>query len=1049
MSKKPVKGWMAWFARNPVAANLLMIILLLVGGSTALNMRTEGFPAEAPRNVTVSVDFEGGSPEDVEEGAAIKVEDALNGVAGIKKMTSTVTGNNASIIVQAEEGYSVNTLKDDVKIRVDAISTFPTQVESTVITAQQEERHVIYVQLYGDTDHGTLKEAARRVRERLLDLKNVNKVTTSGAKVFEINIEIQEEKLRSYGLSFDEVANAISGSSINLSAGALKTTGGTITLQSRRQRYHGSEFQDIVVRNSAQGGLVRVKDIAVVNDGYTEQAILSRFQGKPSINLDVQLIGRASITEASSNVQKAVDLMRSENWFPDTIELSTWYDEADIIRDRLGLLSKNALVGMALVLVMLALFLNAKVAFWVAIGIPVSFAGTLIVMGPSFLDYSLNDLTTFAFIIVLGIVVDDAIVIGENVFTHKKRYGGGVETAIRGAKEVATPATFGVLTTVAAFYPLTTMTGDFGGPFRIIAVVTIVCLLFSLVESKLILPAHLAHLNLDDDKPKNRVAKMWARLQEGVESSLQNFIKVYYKPIIEAVVRYRYQSLGVFIAILILAGGLVSSGTVRTVFFADWESDIIYADLTMNSGVPSDKTHLVAANLERGLKAVNQSVKQKYAMDVYPVVYFYVSSDEDEQATLTVQLIPGTQRTFSGSEFLNLWREETGVQNEVKQLDFYAGWGGEDDLLIEMSSPDNIALRHAMTALRGRVTEYAGVHDIKTNLDNDTLELAIQLKPEAEALGLTYRDVINQLRNAVFGYEAQRVQRDSEEIRVKVRYPKAERDNISDLEQVRIRTADGGSVPLSVIAELSRHKKQTQIDRIDGDRVLTLVARINKDLISPSEVVRDLQNTVFPDIAARYPGVRLNMSGETEAEQKATTKLAAGFVLGLLMIYTLLAVPLKSYTEPFVIMLAIPFGIIGAIIGHMIIGIPVSLLSFFGVLALSGVVVNDSLVLVSRYNQIRAEGLSYEEAIVQAGMSRFRAILLTSITTFVGLFPLILEKSEQAQLLIPMAVSLAFGILFATFITLLIIPVLLGVRLDIINFFRWLILPNKPPIAAE
>ncbi len=1049
MSKEPVKGWMAWFARNPVAANLLMVILLLVGGSTALNMRTEGFPAEAPRNVTVSVDFEGGSPEDVEEGAAIKVEDALNGIAGIKKMTSTVTADNATIVLQGEDGYPVGTLKDDVKIRVDAISTFPAQVESTIITEEQEERHVIYVQLYGDTDHGTLKETGRRVRERLLDLKNVNKVTTSGAKVFEINIEIQEEKLRAYGLSFDEVADAINGYSINLSAGALKTVGGTITLQSRQQRYHGSEFQDIVVRNSAQGGVVRVKDIAVVNDGYTEQAVLSRFQGKPSINLDVQLIGRASITEASSNVQDAVERMRFENWFPETIEMSTWYDEADIIRDRLGLLSKNALVGMGLVLVMLALFLNAKVAFWVAIGIPISFAGTLIVMGPNFLDYSLNDLTTFAFIIVLGIVVDDAIVIGENIFTHKKRYGGGVETAIRGAKEVATPATFGVLTTVAAFYPLTTMTGDFGGPFRIIAVVTIVCLLFSLVESKLILPAHLAHLDLGDGKPKNRLSKLWARLQGGIEAALQSFIKTYYKPVIEAVVRYRYQSLGVFIAILILAAGLVSSGTVRTVFFADWESDIIYADLTMDSGVPAEKTHKVARNLERALHVTNQAIKQKYSMDVDPVVYSYLSSQEDEAAVITVQLMPGTQRTFSGSEFLNLWREEAGVQNDVKQLDFYAGWGGDDDFLIEMSSEDNIALRQAMLTLRDRVKDYTGVHDIKTNLDNDTLELSIDLKPEAEALGLTYRDVINQLRNAVFGFEAQRVQRGNEEVRVKVRYPKAERNDISDLEKVRIRTANGGSVPLSVVADLSRHKKQTQIDRIDGDRVLTLTARINKDLISPSEIVSDLKETVFLDIASRYPGVRLNLGGETEAEQEATGKLAAGFILGLLMIYTLLAVPLRSYTEPFVIMLAIPFGIIGAIIGHMIIGIPVSLLSFFGVLALSGVVVNDSLVLVSRYNQIRAEGLGYEEAVVQAGMSRFRAILLTSITTFVGLFPLILEKSEQAQLLIPMAVSLAFGILFATFITLLIIPVLLGIRLDIMNFFRWVFTPSKPPIAAE
>ncbi len=1049
MSKQPTKGWMAWFAYNPVAANLLMAILLFVGGITALNMRTEGFPVSAPRNVTVSVNFQGGSPEDVEEGAAVKIEDALNGVAGIKKITSTVTASNAVIVVKGEEGYPVGTLKDDVKIRVDAIATFPAQVESIVITEEQEESHVIYVQLYGDTDHGTLKETARRVKAQLLSLPNVNKIITNGAKTFEINVEIQDEKLRAYDVSFDEIAAALQNSSINLSAGSLKTDGGTITLQSRKQRYHGYEFEDIIIRSSAEGGLVRLRDIAVVNDGFTEQAVLSQFQDKPSINLNVLLIGRASITKASSNVQQAIETMRSANWMPETIEFATWYDEANIIRDRLGLLSKNALTGMVLVLIILTIFLNIKVAFWVAIGIPISFAGTLIMMGPNFFDYSLNDLTTFAFIIVLGIVVDDAIVIGENIFTHKKRDGGGVETAIRGAKEVATPATFGVLTTVAAFYPLTTITGEFGGPFRLIAIVTIICLLFSLVESKLILPAHLAHLKLNKNKKQNAITALWTRFQENIESGLQHFIKTYYKPVIQAVVSYRYQSLGVFIAILILAAGLVTSGTVRTVFFADFESDIIYANVTMNPNTPVNKTHQIAANLERSLQSARQDIKEQYAMTRDPVLYAYISSSSDEQALITAQLLPGTERKFSGNDFLNIWRQKTGIQSDVKQLDFYAEFGDEDDLRVEMTSLDYTALRQAMSALQKQVESYAGIYDIRTNLDNDRLELTIELKPEAESLGLTYRDVISQLRSAVFGFEAQRVQRDNEDIRVKVRYPKNERNNISDLEQIRIRTTDSGTVPLSVLADLSRNKKQTQIDRIDGNRILELTARINKDFVSPSDIVADLQKKVFPDIASRYRGVKLNLAGESEAQGDATNKLIAGFVLGLLIIYALLAVPLKSYTEPFVIMLAIPFGIIGAIIGHMVIGIPISLLSFFGVLALSGVVVNDSLVLVSRYNQIRQTGLAYEDAVVEAGMSRFRAILLTSITTFVGLLPLIMEKSEQAQLLIPMAVSLAFGILFATFITMLIIPVLLGIRLDIINLFRRLAGKKTPLAAAE
>ncbi len=1038
MAGQRSKGWIAWFAYNPVAANLLMAVLLIVGGATGFNLRTEGVPAEEPRNVTVSVSFPGASPEDVEEGAAIKVEDALDGVAGIQKITSTVTEEGVTSIVRSKEGYPIDTLKDDIQARVDAISTFPTRVESTIVTKEQDDSHVIFVQVYGDADHATLKEAARRVREQILDLSGVNKIITEGARTSAINVEIQNEKLRAYDLTFAEVATALQNSSLTLSAGSLKTEGGAITLQSRQQRYYGSEFADIVIRSSAEGGIVRVRDIAHVNDGFTEQAVLSTFQGQPSINLGVQLVGSSSITDVSSSVQRVVAEIRQQSWLPENIHIATWYDEADTIRDRLGLLSKNALVGMGLVLIVLAIFLNVRVAFWVACGIPVSFAGALLVMGPGFFNYSLNDLTTFAFIIVLGIVVDDAIVIGENIFTHKKRDGGDVETTIRGVREVAIPATFGVLTTIAAFYPLTMITGEFGGPFRMIAVVTVTCLLFSLIESKLILPAHLAQVNFtqEEKKCRGRLVRLWTGFQERVEATLQYVITSHYKPVVQAAVSYRYQSLGVFVAILILAGGLIESGAVRTVFFADWDTDIIYAEVVMSPGTPAHRTHQVAQNLENSLQAANDEIRRQYSMDSDPVAYSYTYSGSDKTASMTVQLAPGKTRQFSGNELVTLWREKTGFENDVRQLDFYAGTGGEDDLEFQMSSADKNALQQAMISLKRQIAKYEGVHDIRTNLDNNRLELAIEIRPEGKALGLTYRDVTDQLRHAVFGFEVQRVQRSGEEIRVMVRYPRSERDNVSDLESFRIRTKDGGTVPLFIVADLSQSRKQTQIDRVDGRRVLELSARVNKDIVSPALITEVLEDEIIPAITAQYPGVDIHVGGEAEAEEDAIDKLIWGFVLGLLIIYALLAVPLKSYTEPFVIMLAIPFGVIGAIIGHMIIDIPVSLLSFFGVLALSGVVVNDSLVLVSRYNQIRKTGMDYRTAVVTAGMSRFRAILLTSITTFVGLFPLILEKSEQAQLLIPMAVSLAFGILFSTFITLLIVPVLLGVRLDIINSIR-------------
>ncbi|MGH1404004.1 MAG: efflux RND transporter permease subunit [Alphaproteobacteria bacterium] len=1036
--KKTTAGWIAWFVYNPVAANLLMMTLLIVGYMTLLDIRTEGFPEPSPNVVSVSVDFEGGSPENVEEGAAIKIEEALNGIEGIYKVSTKITSDNATVSVAGNDGYPLGKLKDDVKARVDAITSFPAQVDSIVISEAQEERHILYVQIYGDAQHSTLKKVSQRIRKRLLALETVNKVTINGARDFEVNIEIQEEKLRSYGLTFDEVAQAVQGSSINLSAGKLRTPTGTITLQSRKQDYYGNEFENTIIRSSPDGGIVRIRDVAVVRDGYADQAVLSEFLGTPSINLDIELIGRDSVVIASNDVREFVKELRKESWIPQTVDIAIWSDEADNVRDSIGLLSKNAMMGMFLVLILLALFLHPKVAFWVAIGIPVCFSGAFIIMGPGFLDYSINDLTGFAFIIVLGIVVDDAIIIGESIYTHQKRDGSSIEAAIRGVKEVATPATFGVLTTVAAFYPLTTFTGFFGGPFRMIAVVVILCLLFSLVESKLILPAHLANLTFKDKEPQkqNIFTRNFNHLRKIIENGLQHFIHAHYRPLIKTVVTYRYQSLGVFIAILICALGLVSSGTVKTVFFGDDEGNLLYAGIKMHSGTPAKTTHEAARYVENSLKDTTTKLSETYDLTESPVKYSYIESNTDEEATVTVEITPGSTRPFYAEEFLEVWQEQVGAIAGTKELSFYVDYEGSEDLSIEISSFDDDALEKAMKLLKEKVRGYNGVHDIRTNLDNNVSELSVQLKPEAEFLGLANRDVIVQLRNAVFGFEAQRIQRDDEEVRVKVRYPMEERNDASDLEQIRIRTADGRTIPFSQITEITRSTIQSEITRIDGNRILSLTAQINPDIVSPSEIISVMESTVFPEVLSIYPGVKIELAGESEAEGEAKTKLSSGFILGLLLIYALLSIPLRSYTEPVIIMLAIPFGIIGAIIGHMIIGIPISLMSFFGILALSGVVVNDSLVLVSRYNQIRKTGLSYEDAIVEAGMSRFRAVLLTSITTFVGLMPLLQEKSEQAQELIPMAVSLSFGILFATVITLLIIPVLLGIRLDLIQFIK-------------
>ncbi|WP_293573703.1 efflux RND transporter permease subunit [Phaeobacter sp.] len=1029
MSRHGAEGWIGWFARNSVAANLLMGIILAMGLMTGLAMRTESFPADPPRDVIVTVTFNGASPEDVEEGAAVKVEDALNGLQGVEKITSTITASSAEVLVRAVPDYPMERLKSDVKDRVDAITSFPAEVESTTITLEQDERHVIYVQLSGAIDHASLKEAARRVRAQLLDLPTVSKVTTEGSRAAQIAVELQEDQLRAYGISFEEVALAVQSQSISLSAGTLEAANGRLSLQSRNQAYFGPDLMDTLIRQGANGAVLRLSDVATVVDGFDDQQLVSIYNGQPTIRLGVQLIGKQSITETAEAVLQTVEDLRAAPWLPADITLDSWLNEADLIRDRLTLMSNNALTGMVLVFAMLALFLDIRVAFWVALGIPVSFAGALYVMGPDWFDYSLNALSTFGFIITLGIVVDDAIVTGENIYARKRQVqdqqGGGVDTAIRGALEVATPATFGVLTTVAAFFPLTMISGDFGGAFQVIAVVVILCLLFSLVESRFILPAHLAHIDVSPTRPIRGVGRWLRPLQAAVEHGMDWTIRRLYLPVLRVALAHPIQTLLVFVASFVFAIGLMTQGIVKTNFFPDRDSTQVHMVVTLDSGVPANRAGEIAQELEAGLLQTAAKLERDNGLQQSVVTSYFITSSQPEALTLSVGLLNSDQRGFGSDLFVETWRAATGVLRGVRQMELYSDDDGAEDLRIALSSDDPAETAAALGDLQQHLQTLPETYDLLTDLDTEQQELSFALWPEGEALGLTNRDVITQLRYAVFGFDAQRIQRGSEEVQVRVRYPLEQRNSLSDLNRVLIRTPAGSFVPLDSVVRLSRQESLPELKRINGARTLELSTKVNKDLTSVTALVERLETTIFVRLKAEYGGLSVAISGEAAEEEEATDQLSSGFVLGLMMIYALLAIPLKSYTQPFIIMLAIPFGMIGAVLGHLATGHPVSLLSFFGILALSGVVVNDSLVLVSRYRAVRDTGQPIVAALMETGASRFRAVMLTSVTTFVGLLPLVTETSEQAQMLIPMAVSLAFGVLFATFITLILIPVLL------------------------
>ncbi|MFK8011420.1 MAG: efflux RND transporter permease subunit [Marinicellaceae bacterium] len=1022
------RGIIAWFANNPVAANLLMGVLILLGVFTGLNIRTEAFPGFAPNSISINVTYIGGSPSEVEEGVAIKIEESLEGLEGVKEITSQVSSNSAQVSVTAEEGFDLKELKDEIKLRVDSITNFPDQAERPVIKEQIFERNVLSLELFGEADPITLKKTAERIKDSLLKLDAVNKIDINGVKNYEISIEVSEQNLQKYNLSMEQIADAIRKNSVNLSSGSLVTDSRNINIKTEQQAYTGEQFSNIIILENEAGGQLRLSEIANIIDGVSDEKSFSRFNGKPSVQLQIKLLSNDSITKAAQAIKQNLQGITSSFWFPKTIETKIWNDESQVINDRLSLMIKNAITGILLVLVMLALFLNIKVAFWVAIGIPIAFAGALFLMGPLVADYSLNVLTTFGFIVVLGIVVDDAIVIGENVYSYKQKYKGRdidpVKTTIIATQNVAVPATFGVLTTVAAFFPLTLIESQFGEIFGSIASIVIFCLLFSLVESKWILPAHLAHIKLEETNEKS----YWNRLQSFINTRLNNFIANKYTPLLKSSIRNKFLSLCVFAALFVFTVGLVPSGLVRMSFFPDIEAETSVADLELQSGLGSKLTDSITQQIENAAFRVNNQSKDLFNTDEKPIASVYSFSSGNEKSKTYIQLTKNPERIYTSQDVVNAWRKEIGEISGVKSLEIYAlGPGSGSDLSIELSSSNYIELANAAEQLKSKVASYSGVYDVKSSYDEGSGELQLELTDLAYSLGLTYNDVARQVRYAIYGFEVQRIQRGTDEVKVKVRYPEEYRNNISDLQQFRIQTSNGDRVPFGLIATTRSVQSLSNINRIDKKRVVYVSGRIDKQKTSTSEVISDVNDNYLPELKASFPDLEISLGGASREQNTAVSSLLKGFLLSLILIYSLLAIPLKSYLQPLMIMSVIPFGIIGAIVGHYLIGIPLGLLSFFGILALSGVVVNDSLVLVNRYNEIKSKGKDYYEAITKAAQSRFRAIFLTSVTTFMGLSPLVFETSLQAQFLIPMAVSLAFGILFATLITLIVVPVLIGV----------------------
>lgn len=1023
-----------WFAANPVAANLLMFCILLGGAFSIVSIKKKIFPDIMIDAVTVQVPYLGAAPKEVEEAICLRVEESIEDVEGIKKLTSEAREGMGITVAEVDDGYDVLEVLDEIKLRVDAISTFPAQTEEPLIFRNRRRDETIKLDISGVEDERQLKELAQRIRDELVALPGISVAEVEGEREYEISIELSETKLQAYGLTFDDVARRVANASIDLPGGRLQAEGGDMLLRVKGQAYNQADFANLVLLTRPDGGTIRLSDVARIVDGFEEVGRWSRFDGKPSLGINVYSVGKQSVLESAERVKEYVAEKSRE--LPEGVEIHAWGDTSFYLRGRLNMMLKNLGFGALLVFLVLTMFLRLRLAFWVVIGIPVAFLGTLWLMPLQ--DVTVNMISLFGFILVLGILVDDAIVIGESIYTRTRREGQSLSNVILGAKEVAIPATFGVLTTIMAFVPMLLISGSFGAIWHAIGLVVILCLLFSLVESKLILPAHLAHMPPEAENPRGL-----ARLQQWFSRGLERFIERFYQPLLHKALDARYLTLALFLALLVITIGAIGGGLVRFVFFPNLPSDYCLAKLRMAPGTPKQVTEQYLLKMESSLMDLHRESQDSSGVGL--VRHARVTLESDVSGVIIVELMPSEKAVLDSFGVIDLWRERLGTVPGAENLAFSADVNAFEDppLGFELKGNDFAQLEAASLELENYLRDYNGVFDIRNNLSGGKQELMVDITPEGQVAGLSLADVARQVRQAFYGAEAQRVQRGNDEVKVMVRFPLEDRRSLEELQRMRIRTPVGQMVPFDSVATVRLDSGYVSINRVDRKRAATISANVNKDQVEPAKIVKEIQEGMATDLLKRYPGITFGLSGQSQQEQESLDDLIAGAVLALFGIYALMAIPLRSYVQPLIIMSVIPFGLVGAVVGHLVLGLPLSVLSLCGIIALAGVVVNDSLVMVDFVNREISEGISPLQAARDAGAKRFRAILLTSLTTFVGLIPIITEKSLQAQIVIPMAISLAFGILFATIITLFLIPALYVILQDLHGRKAHLPLPTE------
>jgi multidrug efflux pump subunit AcrB len=1044
-----VKSVARWSVEHRVTVNLLMVFVILIGLMGLSWMKREVFPQFSLDMISIQVVYLGASPEEIEEGVLLKIEEKVKAIEGIKKIISKAQEGVGTVVLELKEDVAdVQKVVDDVKTQVDTIETFPEEAETPVIQEVTIKEEAINIAVYGNASELTLRRAAEKIREDLLAFGNISQINLAGVRDYEISVEVSEETLRRYNLTFDQVALAVRSGSLDLPGGVIRSAGGDVLIRAKGQRYTGEEFARIPLITLANGTIIRLGDVAHIVDGFQDTEQKGRFNGKPAALVQIRKTTDEDVISIAQTVYQYIE--ENADRLPPGIEMAPWGDIASLVQDRIDLLVRNGIQGIILVFISLALFLRIGLAFWVALGIPISFMGAFYVL--YLLDASINMISLFAFIMTLGILVDDAIIVGENIYAHYERGKPPIKAILDGTAEVGTPVVMAVSTTVVAFMPLLYVTGIMGKFIKILPTAVITILLVSLWEAFVILPTHLAE-SLERGERKAQRRKRWhTRFLDQMQKGLQFTIGHIYGRILTWALKNRYFTLTLGLGVLTICMGLVIGRHVPFVLFPKPDSNYIQAQISYPLGTPFSITDEAIKKIEGTIPQLNQEFSGDGTKERDIVVYafsliglianpgFEGPEEGAHAGQVFLELLPAEERAVKVTEVVNRWRELVGEIPGADKLSFstLSGGPGGNPVEIQIVGNDFTELKSAAQELKAEIARYEGTFDITDNFKPGKLEIKLKAKESARPLGITLADLARQVRQAFYGDEAVRIQRGRDDVKVMVRYSESERRSVGTIEDMRIRTPAGKEIPFWEVAEVTYGRGYSVVNRLDRRRQITVISDLDEGVANAERILEDLGNRFLPDLMKSYPGNSYTFEGQSQQSRESVGSLFRGFAIAILGIYLLLATQFRSYLQPLIVMMALPFGMVGAILGHLVMGMPITLLSLFGVVALSGIVVNDSIILLDFINRSLRSGTPLMQAVEESGKARFRAVVLTSLTTIAGLLPLLLERSFQAQFLIPMAVSISFGLLVATVLTLLYVPTLYLVFTETLSAFKGL-----------